>query len=174
MLVAWWQAPQPEPVAAPADARPAERSAGQPSATPTGVVVAVAGKVRKPGLVTLPPDARVADAIEAAGGLLPGADVGYLNLARKVADGEMIVVGATPPPGAAPGGDGTGDPAGKVSLNTATAAQLETLPGVGPVLAQNIIDYRQEHGGFRSIGELRRVNGIGPARYAQLKDRVSV
>ncbi len=170
--IAWWSQPRPEPVASPHIAAPT----AHPSGGATGVVVAVAGKVRHPGLVTLPPGARVADAIKAAGGLLPGTKIGYLNLARKVSDGELIVVGATPPPGGAAAGDPAvpGAPAGKVDLNTATLQQLDTLPGVGPVLAQRILDYRKAHGGFRSVDELRQVDGIGPSRYEQLKDLVSV
>ncbi|MGH3713769.1 MAG: helix-hairpin-helix domain-containing protein [Micromonosporaceae bacterium] len=173
--IAWWSQPEPEPVATPRI--PAPSVSASAGAGATGVVVAVAGKVRRPGLVTLAPGARVADAIEAAGGVLPGTDIGYLNLARKVTDGELIVVGETPPPGAAGGtGSGTvpGDPAGKVNLNTATLQQLDTLPGVGAVLGQRILDYRTEHGGFRSVDELRQVDGIGPARYEQLKDLVTV
>lgn len=173
-VIAWWSQPRPEPVA-PRAAAPTTR----PSDSATGVVVAVAGKVRKPGLVTLPAGARVSDAIKAAGGVVPGTDIGYLNLARKVTDGELIVVGASAPPDAgAPGGSVAGappgNPAGKVSLNQATLQQLDTLPGVGPVLAQRIVDYRDEHGGFRSVDELRQVDGIGPARYEQLKDLVTV
>lgn len=171
--LAWWSQPRPEPVAAPRPAAPSLAA----SAAATGVVVAVAGKVRRPGLVTLSPGARVADAIEAAGGVLPGTDIGYLNLARKVTDGELIVVGETPPPGAGADGGGPGaggDAATKVNLNTATLQQLDTLPGVGTVLAQRILDYREDHGGFRSVDELRQVDGIGPARFEQLKDLVTV
>lgn len=144
-------------------------------ATGPMLVVAVAGRVRHPGLVHVPPGARVADVLDAAGGVLPGTDVAFLNLARKVSDGELVVVGVTPPPGA--GGGSATDPgaggAGVVNLNTATMDQLQTLPGVGPVLAQRILDYRQAHGGFRSVSELRQVSGIGDARFAQLKDLVT-
>jgi competence protein ComEA len=143
------------------------------SPTPSTVVVAVNGRVRKPGLVRLPAGARVADALDAAGGVLPGTDVAYLNLARKVVDGELILVGVTPPPGAA--GPSTGSTAGGlVNLNTATLAELQTLPGIGEVIAQRIIDYRDQHGQFRSINELRQVSGIGAAKFAQLKDKVTV
>jgi competence protein ComEA len=141
--------------------------------------VAVGGKVRKPGLVELPPGARVADALRAAGGASPGVDVAPLNLARKVADGELIMVGATLPPGAAPtapaGPAAPGQPgAGLVNLNTATVADLDTLPGVGPVLAQRILEARDARGGFRAVSDLREVSGIGTARYEQLKDLVTV
>lgn len=185
---AWRARPQAEPVDVAATAgadEPTSASAGPgpgPSASAgPEVVVAVAGKVRRPGLVRLPAGARVADALTAAGGALPGVDVALLNLARKVTDGELILVGVTAPPGvaAAPAGPGQpGDPAvaggGKVNLNTATLAQLDTLPGVGPVLAQRILDHRDQRGGFRSVGDLRQVSGIGDARYEQLKELVTV
>ncbi|MFJ8833728.1 helix-hairpin-helix domain-containing protein [Micromonospora aurantiaca] len=166
------------PVSAATEAAPgAPVSAGAPGQ----VVVALAGKVRRPGLVRLPAGARVADAIEAAGGALPGVDVALLNPARKVTDGELILVGVTAPPGqAAPGpAAGGGAPGGSaapgpVNLNTATLAQLDALPGVGPVLAQRILDHRDRNGGFRSVSDLRQVDGIGDARYEQLKELVTV
>lgn len=152
-----------------------------PTAGPVGqVVVDVSGKVRRPGIHRLPSGARVADALRAAGGARPGVDLDTLNRARVLVDGEQIIVGA--PPGQAPaagtGGGGTGGgagpatPAGPVSLNTATVDQLDTLPGVGPVLAQHILDYRAQHGGFRSVDELREVNGIGDRRFADLRPLV--
>ncbi|MFC4109964.1 helix-hairpin-helix domain-containing protein [Micromonospora zhanjiangensis] len=190
---AWLSRPAAEPVPAasaaaatpePAGASAASRSGPPPApagaGNPTEVVVAVAGKVRRPGLVRLPPGARVADAIEAAGGALPGVDVAMVNPARKVTDGELIVIGVTPPPAGAAGpvggqsGAAGAGPGGKVNLNTATVAQIDALPGVGPVLAQRIIDYREQHGGFRSVGDLRQVTGIGDARYQDLKDLVTV
>ncbi|WP_425412880.1 helix-hairpin-helix domain-containing protein [Micromonospora humi] len=192
---AWRSRPTAEPVrpVAPAGAAPsgeapagaATQAAGAVTgAAPAGatgqVVVAVAGKVRHPGLVRLPAGARLADAVEAAGGALPGVDVALLNPARKVTDGELILVGVTAPPGQpapsppAGGGVPAGPAAGPVNLNTATLAQLDTLPGVGPVLAQRILDHREQHGGFRSVSDLRQVDGIGDARYEQLKDLVTV
>jgi competence protein ComEA len=169
---AWWSRPRPELVATPRPAAPVVRASATTAAAT--VVVAVAGKVRRPGLVELAPGSRVADAIEAAGGVVEGTDVGYLNLARKVTDGELIVVGATPPPGVPPGSGDTAAPTGKINLNTATVQQLDGLPGVGPVLAGRILNFRDEHGGFRSVTDLRQVDGIGPARYEQLKDLVTV
>ncbi len=130
------------------------------------MIVAVAGRVLHPGLVRLPAGARVADALEAAGGPLPGTDLSTLNLARKVVDGELITVGVPTPTGTSGGG--------LVNLNTATLEQLQTLPGVGPVLAQRIIDYREQLGGFGSVADLRQVTGIGDARYNELKSRVTV
>ncbi|MER5458501.1 ComEA family DNA-binding protein [Micromonospora sp. NPDC002389] len=191
---AWRSRPQVEPVVTvtgPSGAADVEDPSGpadgesmsDPSAVPAGeVVVAVAGKVRRPGLVRLPAGARVADAVEAAGGALPGVDVAMLNPARKVTDGELIVVGvpaptpAAPAPGAAaPGAAVPGaEPGGRVNLNTATLAQLDALPGVGPVLAQRIIEHRDQRGGFRAVSDLRQVNGIGDARYEELKDLVTV
>jgi competence protein ComEA len=163
-------------------ATPPAGAGGAEAAGGTEVVVAVAGKVRRPGLVRLPPGSRVADAIEAAGGVLPGTDLATVNLARKVADGELILVGvpgAAAPAGAAAAGGPAGPavpgaaPGDKVNLNTATLAQLDALPGVGPVLAQRILDYRTSHGGFRSVNDLRQVDGIGDSRFEDLKDLVT-
>jgi len=166
--IAWFSRPRAEPV--PATAVP---SLVSPLGSAAGgvLVVAVAGRVQHPGLVRLPAGARVADAIEAAGGALPGTDLSFVNLARKLVDGELVVVGVTPPPGT---GETGGAASGPVNLNIATPAQLQTLPGVGPAMAQRIVDYRTRHGGFRSVTELRQVQGIGDTRYAQLKDLVTV
>ncbi|MGK5519863.1 helix-hairpin-helix domain-containing protein [Micromonospora sp. URMC 107] len=182
---AWRSRPQAEPVRPVVTAEasgPAVTGLAEPAATPTGeLVVAVAGKVRRPGLVRVPAGARVADAVAAAGGALPGVDVALLNPARKVTDGELILVGVAAPPGAAPppgtaagGAPGAPGAAGRLNLNTATLAQLDALPGVGPVLAQRILTHRDQQGGFRSVGDLRQVDGIGDARYEQLKDLVTV
>lgn len=181
--VAWHGRPQPEPVAPPAVLTAAVPgvSAG-PSGTAAALVVAVTGRVRRPGVVTVPVGARVIDAIKAAGGPLPGADLALLNLARKVADGELVVVGmpaGTGMPGgtggAAAGGaappGGSGSP---VDLNAATLADLDTLPGVGPVLAQRILDWRTENGPFTTVDQLGDVPGIGESRLAQLRDLVRV
>ncbi|SCE97471.1 competence protein ComEA [Micromonospora coriariae] len=176
---AWRSRPHAEPVAPLAsEAAPATPAVDASASGAAEVVVAVAGKVRKPGLVRLPAGARLADAVQAAGGALPGVDVALLNPARKVTDGELIVVGVTPPPppagAAGPAAGGAAPAAGPLNLNTATLAQLDALPGVGPVLAQRILTHRDQHGGFKSVGDLRQVDGIGDARYEQLKDLVTV
>jgi competence protein ComEA len=150
------------------------------------LVVDVAGKVRHPGLVRLPPGARVADAVAAAGGPLPHTRLGLLNLASPLSDGEQVVVGLDGPTtsvgsaastgsvsiasGSAPGAS----PSAPVDVNTADAEQLDTLPRVGPVLAQRIIDFRTAHGLFRSVDELEQVPGIGPSTMADLRGLVTV
>jgi competence protein ComEA len=138
------------------------------------VTVDIAGKVAKPGLRSLPRGSRVADALSAAGGPLPGTDLTALNLARPLTDGEQILVGVTPPPSAAdPTTESTGaGTTGPVHLNTATEAQLDALPGVGPVLAQHILTYRTQHGSFTSTQQLRQIPGIGPRKYATLQPLV--
>jgi competence protein ComEA len=152
------------------------------------LVVSVAGKVRRPGLVRLAEGARVADAITQAGGPLRSADLTLLNLARRVADGEQILVGVAPPVGGEPAGPPlAGSPAagaggsapapssgGKINLNQATVEQLDTLPGVGPVTAQRILDWRTRHGRFSSVEQLREVEGIGERRFGQLRDQVTL
>ncbi|MFX0595178.1 helix-hairpin-helix domain-containing protein [Melissospora conviva] len=173
---AWWARPRAEPLDPPAIAA-TEGASAAPGSTGAGqeaeVVVAVTGKVRRPGLVRLPAGSRVADAVQAAGGSLPGADLTMLNLARKVTDGELIAVGIA----AVAEGGGT-DPAaatgGKVNINSADLTQLQSLPGIGPVLAQAILDHRTKHGPFGSVADLRQVSGIGDTRYEQLKDLVTV
>ncbi|MFG2677510.1 helix-hairpin-helix domain-containing protein [Streptomyces sp. NPDC048392] len=173
-----------------AGAREPGAEAASAAATTAGpeIVVDVGGKVREPGVHSLPAGSRVADALRAAGGVRPGTKTDGLNRARFLVDGEQVIVGAPAPAtgaGAGPGGPGGpgapggpgGAPAGAapaapVALSTATADQLDTLPGVGPVLAQHIIDYRTRHGGFRSVAELREVNGIGERRFADLRDLV--
>ncbi|MFF9284466.1 helix-hairpin-helix domain-containing protein [Streptomyces griseosporeus] len=158
-------------------------AAGVAGSAGAEIVVDVSGKVRHPGIHRLPAGSRVADALEAAGGVRPGTDVTSLNRARFLVDGEQVVVGAPAVgggaaasaggamAGTASGGAAAG-PSVPVSLNTATVEQLDTLPGVGPVLAQHIVDYRTEHGGFRSVDELREVNGIGDRRFADLRNLV--
>lgn len=142
----------------------AERARGK-------VVVHVAGKVARPGIVELPAGSRVVDAVEAAGGADDGVDLSALNLARVLADGEQVAVGVEPAAQPRPTGD-TAEP--MVNINTATPAELETLPGIGPALAANITAWRDEHGRFTVIEELQEVSGIGPATLAELADRVTL
>ena len=162
------------PVAAPADTGP--------------LVVSVSGRVARPGLVRLAPGSRVGDAVDAAGGATPDADLTGFNLAARVTDGEQVVVGVptpvTPPAGAAAGGAAPGSgggsggaggaPGGRVDLNTATLEQLDQLPGVGPVTAQRILEWRTQNGRFAAVEQLQEVSGIGDARFATLRDLVSV
>ncbi|MEU6404733.1 ComEA family DNA-binding protein [Streptomyces sp. NPDC046985] len=163
---------------------PASETTATATATATGpaIVVDVGGKVRHPGIRRLPAGSRVADALRAAGGARPGTDLDGLNRARFLVDGEQVVVGGPAPVSAPAPGSGAGGPAGTgpagapqapVPLSTATAEQLEALPGVGPVLAQHIVEYRTQHGGFRSVDELRQVSGIGDRRYADLRSLVT-
>jgi competence protein ComEA len=159
-------------------------SAGAPSTVPTSdrVVVHVAGAVATPGVVELGGDARVIDAIEAAGGAVTDADLDRLNLAAKLTDGQRVLVQRVGEPAAPPTPGGTvGDPSadpsatgGLLDLNTATSLQLEELPGIGPALAAAIIEERDRRGGFRSVNELRDVRGIGEQRFADLQDKVTV
>jgi len=142
------------------------------SPSPTLVVVDVSGKVRRPGLVRLPSGARVADAIAAAGGVRPGANADGINLARVLVDGEQIGVGV--PGSIAIGSQSGGATTGPLLLNSATATDLDALPGIGPVLAQRIVTWRQQHGPFRSVDSLTDVPGIGPAMLARLSSLVRV
>lgn len=150
-----------------------------PSAASGDVVVDVAGRVRRPGLYHLPAGSRIDDALTAAGGARRGVDLTALNLAALLADGQQIVVGphaqvvgaapATPP------GDGESDVStAPVSLNTATLEQLETLPRIGPVTAQKILDYRAAHGNFTAIDQLKDVSGIGDVTFAGLAPLVTL
>ncbi|WSU99403.1 ComEA family DNA-binding protein [Streptomyces sp. NBC_01023] len=175
--------PHPSP-GPPLSAGPLPPGAGpaRPGAAAARIVVDVSGKVRRPGIQRLPAGSRVTDALRAAGGVKDGTDTSGLNQARVLTDGEQVVVGGpSVPEGTAAGGagGGTGGPGapaasatGPVSLSSATVEQLDTLPGVGPVLAQHIIDYRTEHGGFTSVDELRQVTGIGDRRFSDLQPLV--
>ncbi|UYP17599.1 ComEA family DNA-binding protein [Rhodococcus sp. Z13] len=186
-LVVLWR---DRPVAEPVPPLPSVEIAAPTATSETGEpeesgeqVVSVVGAVARPGLVRLAPGARVADALDAAGGALDGADLIGLNLARRVADGDQIVVGVVPlqpvPPssgildggGEASGADTGG---GLLDLNTADEAALDALPGVGPVTAAAIVAWRTTHGPFTDIEQLGEVDGIGPARLARLRPLVTV
>jgi competence protein ComEA len=155
------------------------------TSAPTEVVVHVVGAVVSPGLRRLPSGSRVADALDAAGGALPGADLPRVNLAAPLVDGQQVYVprpgeelplpaGAVLPGGSGAAGAGGPGPGAPVDLNTATAEQLDTLPGVGPATAAAIIAHRDEHGPFTSVDQLLDVRGIGEAKLEQLRDLVSV
>jgi competence protein ComEA len=152
-----------------------------PSPTPALIIVDVAGWVRRPGVYEFRQGDRVIDAIRMAGGARHGADLMSINLAAPLTDGQQIVVlrrgraGPGGPVGAGGSGPpGTGGAEPLVNLNTATMDQLESLPGIGPALAQRILDYRQEHGPFRSVEDLTNVSGIGDKRLADLRSKVTV
>ncbi|MGM7420966.1 helix-hairpin-helix domain-containing protein [Cellulosimicrobium sp. CpK407] len=163
--------------AAPAGAGDEDASAASEGVPSGGVVVHVVGQVVAPGLVTVAADARVADALDAAGGATAEADLAALNLARTVTDGEQIVVPrpgeAVPAAGSAPPSGGSAAD-GTVDLNTADAAALDALPGIGPVLAERIVAWREENGPFTTVDELGEVSGIGPAVLADVRDLVRV
>ncbi len=156
-------------------------AAGSASGSAAEVVVDVAGKVRRPGLYRLPGGARVDDAVRAAGGALAGVNLANLNLAARVVDGAQIRVGlpgaaVADPAGPVSGGGASGGTAAAapVDVNSASSEQLQNLPGVGPVLAQHILDWRNQHGRFTSVAQLQDVSGIGPAKYAAIKDLVTL
>ena len=182
-LLIWRGRPASEPVPPVQRSGPpvaAATASPAPSATSaTTLVVHVAGAVRDPGLVQLRAGARVADAVAAAGGPARNAELASVNLARPVVDGEQLVVlarGQGPAIAAPPaaGGAAAAASGAPIDLNTATLEQLDTLPGVGPVLAQRILDWRSEHGRFESTDELREVSGIGEATFADIKPLVRV
>jgi competence protein ComEA len=141
-------------------------------ASETRLVVDVVGAVREPGLVHLASGARVADAVAAAGGLARNGERSGVNFAAPVSDGQQVVVPVRGTTAVVGVGGGGGQTTGPVSLSSATAEQLDTLPGIGPVTAEKIVAYRQQHGAFRSVEELDAISGIGTARLAELKGLV--
>ena len=172
--------PRAEPGSAPVDA---PGGSAAPATPPVTVTVHVAGQVRSPGVYAIPAGGRVADAVVAAGGTAAEADLEQVNLAARVSDGERVYVpkrgesppvalGSVPPPAA--GGGRSAPAGGSVDLNTATAEQLEALPGVGPATSRAIMAYRSSHGRFRSVTELLEVPGIGPAKLEALRPLVRV
>jgi len=164
----------------PAPAIQLPRAESAPGSTPTTageVVVDVAGAVLRPGVVRLDGPGRVIDAVAAAGGATPDADLNMVNLAAKVADGDRIYVpkrGESPPPLPSSGASANQTSSGPVDLNSASPEQLDALPGVGPATAKAIVEYRTRHGRFRTVDDLLSVPGIGPAKLATLKPLVRV
>lgn len=196
VTVAWVFSSRPQPLTVTQDPSPGASSAGAagtttsvhsatPSATaiaPAGeLVVDVEGKVRHPGLYRLASGARVDDALRAAGGTLSGVGAAGLNRAAKLTDGQQLLVGSAQATG--PSTPVVGDPTAaagatststSVDINTADLTQLQQLPGVGPVLAQHILDWRTQHGSFARIDQLQQVSGIGPSKFAAMKDLVTL
>ena len=176
--------PAPVPTTGPA------AGPGGLSATSGSVVVHVTGAVSRPGVVTLPPGSRVTDAINAVGGASAEADTQQLNLARVLTDGEQIRVprigevlpdpapqpgpAASPGAGTASGKSDGGGASGTININTASASELEKLPGIGPALAQRIVEYRDSHGPFASVDALTDVPGIGKAKLEGLREQATV
>ena len=169
----------------PGTSTPDPHGGSSPTGTAASLIVQAAGAVTRPGVYRLAGGARVGDLIDAAGGLTPQADPDRINLAAPVADGARVYVlrrgEADPGPptdgGAGSGPDDPADPgatAPPLDLNTATQAQLDALPGVGPATAAAIVDDRRQHGPFTSVDDLARVRGIGPAKLAALRTRVRV
>lgn len=152
---------------------PAGGSAGETAAAVPSLFVHVVGAVRRPGLFRLKEGARVADAVGRAGGPTRRADLSAVNLAAPLADGQQVLVPRRGPGGAAAVLAGGPSPGAKVSLASATVEQLDELPGIGPVTAQKIVDWRTTHGPFRSVEDLDDIPGIGPARIEQLRDLVT-
>ena|SRR5438067_1651796 len=180
----WYVRSMPRPVEVRGGPQPsgAAAAAAVPSATPSPavIVVNVAGWVRHPGVFEFHQGDRIIDALKAAGGPKKGAALEALNLAALLTDAEQVLVpkrgagGVVVPGASSPGSTTTGVPGAKINVNTATEPELETLPGVGPVLAQRIIDYRTQHGPFATVDALDDVSGIGPATLADLRDLVTV
>jgi competence protein ComEA len=172
----WYVRSLPKPVEVrQAQTGPALATPAASASAAVPVLVDVAGWVREPGVYTFETGARVIDAIEAAGGARPGAELDALNLAAPLVDGTQVLVpkvGEAPPPGVAPPGDSA--LGGLVNVNTATAAELETLPGIGEVIAQAIVDHRTENGPFGSVEELLDVTGIGDATLENIRELVTI
>jgi competence protein ComEA len=179
VLLTWWllserpRTSSPDAVSLSADV--AAPGPGGASASPTTsgeLVVDVVGKVKHPGIVTVPAGSRVHDAIAEAGGVHGKVDPATLNMARVLTDGEQIIVGMGPV-APAPAGEASTATGSRISLGTATLEQLDTLPGIGPVTAQAILDHRAEHGPFTSVDDLLDVRGIGEATLDDFRDQVT-
>lgn len=172
---AWYMRSLPTPV----EIEPLVTAMPTPEAqpSPAPLFVHVTGRVASPGVYELTSGARLIDAVAAAGGALRNADLSALNLAAPAIDGTQLYVpkiGEMPPPVVAGGGSSGGDTSGKININTATATQLETLPGIGPALAQRIVDFRASNGPFASVDAIDDVSGIGPSTLANIRDLITV
>jgi len=137
-----------------------------PSPTPRSVVVFITGAVANPGVYSLPEGSRIGDVLLMAGGFLPNAEQEGLNLAAKLQDGQQLIVPVRSPESYVSGG--------RVNINTASAEELDALPGIGPTTAQSIVDYRVQHGPFEFIQDIQNVPGVGPATYEEIKDLIIV
>ena len=171
----WYARSLPKPVTI-AESGPgaAQQVSSSPSPSET-LIVDVAGAVRQPGVYEFAEGDRVIDAIERAGGALPKAELSLLNLAAPLADGTQILVPKVGPPVAGvPGGVGTGSSSGLININAASETELETLSGIGEVLAATIVEYRTQNGPFASVEDLMDVSGIGPATLDEIRDQVTV
>ncbi|MGH2641599.1 MAG: helix-hairpin-helix domain-containing protein [Actinomycetota bacterium] len=170
----WYARSLPKPVTIAQAAPGLAVSSASPSPAVT-LIVDVAGEVKQPGVYEFTEGDRVIDAIERAGGPMPKADLSLLNLAAPLTDGTQILVPKTGPPGTIPSGAGTdGTAGGLLNINTASATELETLSGIGEVLAATIIEYRDQNGPFTTVDELMDVSGIGPATLEEIRDQVTV
>jgi competence protein ComEA len=170
----WYARSLPKPVTIAQAAPGVAVSSVSPSPSVT-LIVDVAGEVKQPGVYEFAEGDRVIDAIERAGGQLPKADLSLLNLAAPLTDGTQILVPKSGPPGAVvPGGGTAGSSSGLINVNSASATELETLPGIGEVLAATIIEYREQNGPFASVDDLIDVSGIGPATLEEIRDQVTV
>ncbi len=172
----WYARSLPKPVtiaeSGPGAVQQAASSSPSPSVT---LMVDVAGEVREPGVYEFVEGDRVIDAIERAGGSMPKADLSLLNLAAPLADGTQILVPKTGPAVAGvPGGTAPGSSSGLININSATATELESLSGIGEVLAATIVEYRETNGPFASVEDLMDVSGIGPATLDEIRDQVTV
>ena len=181
VLLTWWllserpRTSSPDPIALSAEATSPPGGAASSVAPASGeLVVDVEGKVKHPGIVTLPAGSRVHEAVAKAGGVRGKVDTSTLNMARVLMDGEQILVGVEPVAAAPANGSSPGSGGGaRISLGTATLEQLDTLPGIGPVTAQAILDHRSEHGPFTSVDDLLDVKGIGEATLEDIRDQVT-
>ena len=181
VLLTWWllserpRTSSPDPISLSAEATSPPGGAASSSAPAAGeLVVDVEGKVKHPGIVTLPAGSRVHEAVAKAGGVRGKVDTSTLNMARVLTDGEQILVGVEPVAAAPANGSSPGSGGGaRISLGTATLEQLDTLPGIGPVTAQAILDHRSEHGPFTSVDDLLDVKGIGEATLEDIRDQVT-